>query len=213
MSGREPDDQGDPPATAADYARLESLLADLPPVTPPPGWKAAILCRIDADDDAERAARRARPRRRWLVAAPAFAMVATVVLVYGLRQPSPPSEPGVAYAVVDGDGAVRGSGTAALHDRLQITAQFIDRGALRVYRDDRTLVAECPRDPACTRRPSGKLTTHALTLRLDAPGDYRVVLLIGAVPPATGIYDDDYAAALAAGAIIVDPHRPKFPVR
>lgn len=208
------------PDTAATYQRLEGLLAELPPVTPPPDWRAAILRRVDEDDARAAAAsaqRRARARRRaWFAAGPALAMIAVVVIFVGLRPPSGDvGGPPITYAITAGDGRPRGDGPVALGEHLTVTARLPAEGALRIYRDDRVLVAECPsRGPVatgaavCTQRRAGKVTVHVATLRLDAPGRYRVVLLIGAAPPSTGRYDDDVAAAPAAGVTLRAPDAP-----
>lgn len=225
------------PSTAAAYAQLEGLLADLPPVAPPAGWKEGILRRADeaassggvepvragasAPAEAPVAPVGARtdviPLRRrhrgWLIAGPTVAAAAATIGFFVMRAGTVTPALGVSYVVAAGDGITRGSDGAKLHDHLKVTARLADAGAMRVYRDDRVLVAECPRDPACTSRTTGKLTTHELDLALDAPGRYQIVLVVGDAPAATGRIGDDLAAARAAGATIRDPKIPTFTVR
>lgn len=225
------------PSTAAAYAHLEGLLVDLPSMAPPKGWKEDILRRADeaassggvepvragaivpAETPVAPVGARAdviplrRRHRGWLIAGPTVAAAAATIGFFVMRAGTVAPALGVSYVVAAGDGITRGSGSAKLHDHLRVTARLADAGALRVYRDDRVLVAECPRDPVCTSRPTGKLTTHELDLALDAPGRYQVVLVVGDAPAATGRIGDDLAAARAAGATIRDPKIPTFIVR
>jgi hypothetical protein len=168
------------PELAADHAELADLLASLPAGDGDERWQADVL----------RAARAmSAPRRPWWrtaaarwTAAGALAAAAGVALV--VRAP----HAAVLEIAVRHRGTSRGSDTAALGDRLVITARPERTGDLRVYRADGVLVARCPGGPTC---PTGAPDPLVVELTLDAPVSYQVILV------------DQLDAALPGGAMDV----------
>jgi hypothetical protein len=133
-----------------------------------------------------------RRRRVAMIAAGAVAIAAAVVIAIWLSRDTA-AAPRLQIAIVRGDGAIV-RGDAGLGDRLRVVARDGAQIAIRVYRNDRELVLDCPR--AC-RRDGGAQTGE---LVLDAVARYQIVWLDGPAPPPTGALDPDIEAAVAAGA-------------
>jgi hypothetical protein len=132
-----------------------------------------------------------RPARNWLPIAGAGTVLvaAAAALVLWLRKPDPPQ---LAIDVIAGDGAaIRGD--ARVGDRLRIRARDGDAIHVRVYRNDRHLVLECPR--MCTRDDGSMRGELVLEI-----ARYQVLWLDGPTAPPTGSVDGDIAAATQAGA-------------
>jgi hypothetical protein len=166
---------------------------------PPLGWEQATLAFIH---DAERARRR---RRRALQAVgAAVALAAAVVLAFALRpRPAPPSpELALAVEVTRGSEPMRGD-MARLGDRLAVSvrAGAAARLEVRVYRDDRELVARCTTEPPCRRTATGV----AAEVVLGNPGRYQVLVVDGRPPPDPpgGLDRDASQAAQAGGAVLI----------
>lgn len=137
--------------------------------------------------------RTSRPRRArsTIVATGAVLLAAAAVVALWLRRPAPP--PRFEVSVISGSGAaIRGD--AHLGDRVRIRARAEDAITVRVYRNDRHLLLDCPR---MCRREGG---SYVGEVPLDAVARYQVAWIRGTVPPATGSLDGDIAAATAAGA-------------
>ena len=132
-----------------------------------------------------------RPARRWLPIAGAGTVLvaAAAALVLWLRRPEPQR---LAIDVIAGDGAAT-RGDARVGDRLRIRAREGDAIGVRVYRNDRHLVLECPR--MCVRDDGSMRGELVLEI-----ARYQVLWLDGPAPPPTGSVDGDIAAATAAGA-------------
>ena len=139
-------------------------------------------------------------RRPQVVALAGLAAAAAIAFVLVRRPGAPrPASLRVDATVASGEGTPRGSGAAAIGDRLTALGRLAGPGALRVYRDDRVLVVECPGAPPCRATRDGATTVHSATVTLDAPGTYRVVVFDGAgLPPSVGSFDRDVAALPAA---------------
>lgn len=152
--------------------------------------------------DWEEAGRRRQARRRWMYAATAVAAAAVVVLV--LRRPTPEPFMSVRIESADGlrSGPARGDhNSASIGERLVVDARHPELKELRVYRDDRDLVARCPGDRGC----AGGGTHWKLTMRFDAPGSYRAIRVDRVVVSSTG-YEADMVALRKAGAGLDDDH-------
>ncbi len=130
-----------------------------------------------------------RPRIA-IVAATAGVLAAAAVLLLWLRRPAAP--PQFAVDVLDGKSApIRGD--AHLGDRLRVRARAGASITVRVYRNDRELLLECPR--MCRREHGADVGE----VTLDAVARYQVLWFGGAVSAARSP-DEDIAAATAAGA-------------
>lgn len=165
--------------------RIEAALARLGAEHEPPvGWEARVLAAVGA------------PRRRWWAyAAPgvALAAAAAVALVV-LRRPPP------ALALnVDVKHSARYRGDEASAGDIAHIVVSGGKGprAIWVYHEEVQLVLRCPGDPKC--RVSDASTEVDVTL--TSAGTYTVVVLTGgdSLPPLTGTYDADTAAAKDAG--------------
>jgi hypothetical protein len=187
----------------AEYETLTEMVRSRARIAPPPSARDELRAALDRD---ELAGRRRVARRRWVYAATAVA-AAAVVLIVLWRRPG-----GEEFMVVRIEGAeVRGgsggSGTAGDHhsasvgDRLVVDARNSDLKELRVYRDDRDLVARCPGDPGC----AGGGPHWKLTMRFDVPGSYRAMRIDKVVVPSKA-YQDDKVALESAGAVLDDDH-------
>lgn len=146
---------------------------------PPAGWEARVLAATSE---------RSRPRW-WLLAIPAVAVAAVIVLVIGLRGDPKPQALALAITVEDSGSVVRGT-TAKPGDTVLATARGgAGHRAVWIYRGDRELVVACQGHAPCRAR-------------LATVGTYTVIALTANVPLPipTGSLDDDLAAALTAGA-------------
>ena len=164
---------------------------------PPGDWEARVMARIA----------REQPARRfgWWYAL--FPVLAAAGLALFLLRPGAPSLPGsdsltLALGVVDTQQVVRGENPKP-GDLLSIRVAVgrVAHVAVRIYRDDRTLVYGCGGTNDCPRTGPDISTQVAM----DAPGEYRTIVLGGpnAVPAATGSLDGDVARAREAGLQVV----------
>jgi hypothetical protein len=206
LIARERDPAAAAPSTeiASEYAEIEKLLAALPIGAPDDGWQDEVL----EQPGPVRRSPPARPspipwwRRKlvqWTMGGVGLAVAAAAGLILLLRNPQ---ELDVS---VHSGGKMRGNDEAAVGDQLVITARPSGPGDLRVYRSDGALVARCPGSTACTIRTSGE---YDITVPLDAPVQYHVILVLGgpgAMPD--GSLDTFLDAARAANAHIIR-HRP-----
>jgi hypothetical protein len=168
----------------AAYARLGTAIADTGASFQPRGdWQARVLAAVARDD--------AAPRRRWWawLLAPAALAAAAAILLLVLRSPSRPTPPPTLalHVSVERAGAPKRALDATISDRLTVRADSAD--AIWIYREDRTLVAEC---------------TGPCTVDLTAPGRYQIVAVRGApaVQP-RGDLDLDLSSVTKAGGSFV----------
>lgn len=189
---------------ANEYAELEDLLGNLPEAPLDDSWQDAVS-RIGASS--------APSVRPWWWRAPARwaaggAFVAASAAAAWLLIPPAPAELEVAIRPVDptrGDpersNPERGEKVAAIGDLLIVTARPHESADLRVYRSEGTLLARCPGGRGCIASPAGGYT---IEVTLDAPGQYQVILVVGAIQATPGDTMDAYLeAARAANARIV----------
>lgn len=180
--------------------------------SPPAGWQRKVWAHIDAREGAQaaRSGRRWSPLLSYAVAAAAAVVVLVAVRAFSpertAQAPAANQPPVLALAletaVERGPGAPITRGDHKVGDVLVVRLPQPPGGnvALRIYRDDRLLVAECggPGAAACGREGG------ALELRapMTAVGRYRasVTASPGELPRAVGSFDSDGAAALQRGA-------------
>ncbi|MEM7353995.1 MAG: hypothetical protein AAF657_24550 [Acidobacteriota bacterium] len=179
--------------------RLEALGAE---DAPPAGWQDEVRRRIARAPAAE-----AKPRSRYRWAGAALAAAAVVALAILIPPVGGPADLTLRSTVERGDATFRGAEAAQPGDSLRLAAtsdptQYLE---LRVYRNERQLVARCVAAPRAS--PSGQAPcrqqddTASLELLLDAVGRYQPVLLAAAEPLPTpiGDLDADCGAVLTAG--------------
>ncbi|HSN25367.1 MAG TPA: hypothetical protein VLT45_03755 [Kofleriaceae bacterium] len=168
--------------------RLETELARLGDEHEPPvGWEARVL-----------AATAERSRRRWwLLAIPAIALSAAIVLLLSWPRHPAPERLALAISLDRGGPVVRGT-SAQVGDVLRATARGGAYRAVWIYRSDSQLVVACPGGAGC--HSDG--TALTATAKLDAVGDYSIVVLAAdaALPAPHGALDQDVAAAARGGA-------------
>lgn len=202
LMARERDPGAPPPSPeiAADYAELERLLAELPLGAPDDGWHDEVLRKARAAAPPPLATQPWwRRQARWKLGGLVAAAALVVVLLW-----VPPGDV-LEVAIRPGPqqrGDIRRGDTmrAVLDDQLVIQARPDGTGDLRVYRRDGKLVGRCPDGPGC----SGGREDYLLELRLDAPGQYDVVLVTGgAAGIPVGSKEDFLAAAHQQGADVV----------
>ncbi|HWO18789.1 MAG TPA: hypothetical protein VNO30_08430 [Kofleriaceae bacterium] len=214
------------PELARAHAELGDLLGDLPIGAPDQSWQAEVLRQATAAAEASpqpqpqsksqaqsqpppQSKSQAQsqppppPRRRiyrWAIAgslAAAAAAVAMVILIPGSR----PRADELEISIRHGDPARGDAQAAAVGDQLIIRARPHGPGELRVYRADGALLARCPGGPGCLTSANGE---YALEVRLDAPVQHHVILVVGAVGDRSGqTMDAHLEAARAANARIV----------
>jgi hypothetical protein len=183
-------------AARAAYETLRRGLAetDAPP-EPPAGWQARVWARIDSG-----APRTRRSWGRWL--APAAGLAAAAGLAVAVWRPEP-RPPGLDVSVESAMGAVRRSLEAQPGDRITLAASTGGRPQfeLRVYRNDRSLLLRCSREPPCAVRRD----EVRATLSLEERGSYQTLLVVSQqpIPEPRGEFDADAGAALDAGAEVV----------
>lgn len=172
-------------------AQIEQALARLGAEhEPPAGWEARVLAAIAEP-----------PRRRWWMTwqLPALASAAAAAVIAIRLWPGP--APLLALHVDVTRGApVRGA-EAQLGEVVHVAATGgSGERAIWIYCDEVQLVLRCPGDRGCAA--SGDALAADLVLR--QVGSYRIVALSApaALPPPTGSYDTDIAAARTAGAAI-----------
>lgn len=176
-----------PPATTA----AAQASAEVPDATPSPR-------------SAPRARRPLLPR--IALATGALSVAALALLVWQLpgeeggaarpasrttREPTSALTPELTVELHHGEVPHRTLRTASVGDRMILRAKAA--AAVRLYLEGQTLIASCPEDPRCARQ--GEHLT--LELPLEAPGEYRAILLHGSGPPPapSASMKDDLAAA------------------
>lgn len=190
---------GPAPEIREQYRRLGEQIGALPPpVSSEAGWEAKVLAAIDRRETTPR-----RPRRiAWIAAAAGAAAVAIAVLWFVLRRGGEAAQPPtLALEIKRQDAVVRGD-EIAVGDTLTATSRLGRGDELRVYQlgGGARVVARCPQDAAC--RVSGGATSIDVVL---AAGSYRAIVLdgTGTAPPPSDRFDDDVAAARAAGFAVI----------
>jgi len=177
----------------AAYEHLQAALAEAgADEEPPPGWQAGVWQRLEE--------RRRRPRWLWTFVPLGAAAALAAILFFAIPRPS--AVPSLTQEIAAGDTAVR-STSAHPGDRLRLRAETggAPHAELRLYRNGRDLLLQCPGSPACRREG----TTLQAELVLPAPGTYQSVFLSGTQPlppPGAGL-DADAGAALRQGARIL----------
>jgi hypothetical protein len=158
----------EPPA-AGDQPRPEATRAASPAALPPNGVGHRSRASL---------AGRSRARRWAMGAVAASAVAMAVALALWLRRPesSELRELGKPELIVMASGGVRATpvtGRAALGDVLRVEVTAPADSVLRLYRDDREVMLECPSAaPQCAQRARGLAVEFTLT----APGFYRAVV-------------------------------------
>jgi hypothetical protein len=181
---------------AAAYEALTELVRTRAPIGAPPSARDELRAALDREE----AQRKRRARMRWLgIAATAVAVAAALVLWFGVRRTANEAFMHVRIEGADGfrSGVSRGKISAVVGATLFVDARHPELKELRVYRDDRDLVARCPGDRGC----AGGGTHWKLTLRFTEVGIYRAIRIDKAVVPPEG-YDEDMVALRKAGAAL-----------
>lgn len=191
-------------ARAADAALTARLVETGARWQPPGDWEARVFARI---------AREAPARRFswWYALFPALAAAGLAVFFFAPRGGGGPGSPDpsgagfeVQIGVVDGAQVVR-SENPKPGDTLRLTARVPTRDparvAIRIYRDDRTLIFACGGGEVPCSLADDAVRAEVL---MTAPGAYRSIILTGAgpLPAPAGTLDADAAAARAAGASV-----------
>ena len=194
------------PERAAAYDKLREELASLPELSPPAGWQERVLAAIDAPKAApvvdEVAARRARRRSPLVYAVPIAAAAAAALVWWATRPKGPPPQLAELDPIEVRHGDVVRSTEPAVGDTLVIKARLV-HGELRVYRGSRVLIARCPGFHACKTSRAEGVTTYTVDVPLDAPGEYRAIVLAGkAIPDPMGRMDADLELATRAGVVV-----------
>ena len=176
----------------AAYSALQQRLTALGSDHAPEGWQQAVWSEI-----ARRGARRPGSRTFGMLAAAAAVLIATVIAV---RMVQPPDDGRLLVAEIERSGQIfRGGADAQPGDFLILRARVgtTRHAELRVYQDDRRLVAACSTDAPCVWR-DGEIRGR---VRLASTGAYQPVLVLSDAPlPApAGRLDEDAGAAHRAG--------------
>lgn len=175
-------------------ARIEAALARLGAEHEPPvGWEARVMAAVGATR-----------RRWWVYAGPAVALAAAAaVALVMLYRPRP--APALALNVEIKHSALYRGDEASTGDVAHLVASG-GKGprAIWVYHEEVQLVLRCPGDQAAEPGdPKCRVsdTSTEVDLTLTSAGAYTVVALTGVsgLPPLTGTYDSDTAAAKDAG--------------
>ena len=170
--------------------RIESALKRLGAEhEPPPGWESRVLAAVAAE-------RRSRPW--WMFAAPGVALAAAAAVAVVALLPSRPRALALNVEVTQQE-KTRGEqvGEARVGDTVHLTVSGGDRHhALRVYRDERELVFQCPGGPTCRSSDDGLIAD----LKVSMVGTYRIFALSASapLPEPTGNFDADLAAMTRA---------------
>ena len=205
----EPPDAAEPDPPLDDDERWLRAREDgspLPPLSRERGRFAAPASARDElraalDREHELVRRRARVRR-LAIAATALAAAAVLVLWFGRGRTTDDAFMVIRIEGADGSRSVlRGDISAAIGERLVVDARHPELKELRVYREDRDLVARCPGDRGC----AGGGPHWKLTMRFAEVGRYRAIRIDKAVVPSKG-YVDDMVALRKAGAALDDDH-------
>lgn len=167
--------------------RIERELANLGTEHQPPlGWEARVLAATET---------RRRPRW-WLAAIPAFATLATLLVLW-LRPGATTKRVELAIEIETGGTIVRGT-SAHVGDVVHATIRGHGRHrALWVYRNDTELLIACPGDAGCRTSEPG--VTADVTL--SAPGTYTFVGLTSdtVIARPAGSLDSAVAEMMRAG--------------
>ena len=215
-------------ATAARYARLQSLITDLPAmpagVSPRAGWQQDVLASIDVAEaepeapsnlapvpsiDSAAPERRSTRQRRWAAATASFAIAAAVAILLAVYldrggRGGPAAESLVAFEVQPANRSHRSADPSA-GDTLIVRGVVEGLGELRVYDAAGAELARCIGPaPDCTVDRSGTRTTLRLTMVLRLSGALHAVLFAAPLGGPSGGLDADVEAAGRAG-IAVTP--------
>jgi hypothetical protein len=186
---------------AAAYEALTELVRERGRFAPPPSARDELRAALDREQEL---AGRRRARARWFaIAATGVAAAAVLVLWLGRGRTTDDAFMVIRIEGADGSRSVqlRGDISAAVGERLVVDARHPELKELRVYREDRDLVARCPGDRGC----AGGGPHWKLTMRFAEAGTYRAIRIDKAVVPSTG-YGDDMVALRKAGAALDDDH-------
>lgn len=147
--------------------------------TPSPGWESGVWTRIQ---------RRRRHRRLGTVLLGLAAAAGGALVAHHrvLEAPAPLS------VQVELRTPLRADGSAPLHARLRATYEGAE---LRVYRNALAAALRCPGDSECTATRGGGVAD----VQVEAPGEYRAVVLSRRLPGAGTTMQEDLALARARG--------------
>jgi hypothetical protein len=189
------------------YDALAAELAQLPAPRAPAGWRARMLAALDEPVAVEppapapAPAAKATPRRRWWLVAAPLAAAAAALLVWRASAERP-HELALHVEVRKGDVVRRAGEAPAVGDIFVARVLLPGAGELRVYRNGTHMVARCPGHTACLPvRRVGDRDEHAIELPMPSKGEYRALVIDGAIGlDLTGSLDGDARDAKARGA-------------
>jgi hypothetical protein len=212
-----------PEETAAKYAKLRSLLDDLPVlpagVKPRRGWQGSVFDAIDRGEtelapseavpqvrSIETAPRVRSSKQRAVVVAACVAAAAGIVVVVKLATTTPAAAPELTIVAVATAGAAHRAPEVLVAGETAIVRGAIDGpGELRAYGADDAELGRCSATgPGCTVDRSDERTTLQLELVLPPPGALHLVLLAAPLRGPSGGRARDLADAERAG-IAVTP--------
>lgn len=196
------------------YAQLGQHIAELDTDREPsPAWKARVWERVGqqrrSDSIAALVGGRSterRPSLGWVTAI--AAMVVAIVGWFGATLmwhhqgvAVVPTTPTVSAEIYRGQASMRGD-DAHPGDQLRTRAMVVgyEHAELRVYFNDKELIAQCSADTTCARQENA----ISMTTTMRSFGSYRPVLIVsnGSIPAAVAGLDQDAAAAIKAGAVV-----------
>jgi hypothetical protein len=203
LLARESDPDAPAPSAevAAEHEELANMLAELPVGTDDDSWHDEVLRKLAAESSPRTGAAAAstaaspeavakaidassnvvsiawwrRPLATW--AGGGAVAAAAAIFLWTRLAPEPPDRAELAYETFHDEAARVRTKEVAVGDRLVVKANPRGTGDLRVFREDGTLVARCPDEPRCAAKPDGELV---LDVTLDAPVQYRIILVVGA---------------------------------
>jgi hypothetical protein len=185
----------------SESTKLEKLLAELPTVRAPAGWRERVRAAIDAGTPPTDIGSDASSYPWWIAGGGVLAAAAAIAIYVAIPDSAPPasSAPSIAMQVTRStsiDVAIRDNTKAHIGDTIVVRAQRA--AALRMYRDG-VQVARCPGSTGCTQDSDGLV----LALPATAPGTHSAVAYAPALPepasgwkPSAGDLDADLAAAV-----------------
>jgi hypothetical protein len=197
------------------YAQLGEQIAELDSaIEPSPAWKARVWQRLDqqrrSDSIAALVASRSRDRRPsmgWVTPMAALVTLAIVgwigwtLVSFQGSVPVLSNTATVSAEIYRGQASMRGD-DAHPGDQLRTRAIVVgyEHAELRVYFNDKELLAQCSADTTCARQENA----ISMTTTMRSLGSYRPVLIVsnGSIPAAVAGLDQDAAAAMKAGAIV-----------
>jgi hypothetical protein len=183
---------------ANDYAELEDMLSSLPTGLPDERWADEVLGLATTSPPPQARPPWRRPAFGWGIGGAVVAAAVVMLLVI-------PRRPELEVEVRRLGDMRRDPDEVVVGDRLIVRARPPEPAELRVYRSGNTLVARCPDGPGCTAAAHGK---YAIEIALDAPVQYHVLLVVGAMAPSlAGTMDAYIDAARTANARIIT-HEP-----